>query len=65
MSGNSKELGTGEGEIEQQWKTVKERKRGKRWDRKVKYISTILFNLKWLIEFSNARVRYYDYRRNI
>lgn len=30
MSGNSKELGTGEGEIEQQWKTVKERKRGKR-----------------------------------
>ena len=60
MSLDSKELGVAEGQVQRQWKTVKERQRGKRWDRRGKYISTVLFNLKWLIEFSNTRVSYYD-----
>lgn len=64
MSLDSKEVDIAEGETEQ-WKTIKERQRGKRWDRRGKDISTILFNLKRLIEFSNTRVRYYDYHRNI
>lgn len=64
MSLDSKELDIAEGETEQ-WKTVKERQRGKRCNKRGKHISTILFNLKRLIELANTRVRYYDYHRNI